>query len=66
VPLAVMRFRGLVPVRWEAFVLMEQVVTCDTAELPGSVIFVPGCAEMLRTVSEEPASYSLGNVSILS
>lgn len=55
-------------VRWETFVLMEeQVVTCDKAELPGSVGFVTlKCSEVLRIVSEEPSSYSLGNFSILS
>lgn len=50
--------------RWETFVLLE--VPCDKAELPGSVLFILKSSEMLRIVSEEPASYSLGNLSILS
>ena len=65
-PLAVIVFRRpcAMLVRWETFVLLE--VTCDKAELPGSVFFILKCSEMLRIVSEEPASYSLGNFSILS
>lgn len=68
-PLAVIVFRRphAVLVRWETFVLMEEhVVTCDKAELPGSVFFILKRSEMLRIVSEEPASYSLGSFSILS
>lgn len=44
----------------------ERVVTCDKAELPGSVVFILRCSEVLRIVPEEPASYSLGSFSVLS
>lgn len=61
-PLAVLSSEGLM-LCWETFVLLE--VACDKAELPRSAFFILKCSGMLRVVSEEPASHSLGNLSIL-
>lgn len=57
-PLAVSTFSSphAVPLRWEA-------LSYHKAELPGSVLSMLKCSEI---VSEEPDSYSLGNFRILS
>lgn len=62
-PLAMTTSRNsrAVPLRWEAFALLQ--VTHHKAELPGSVLFILKCSEI---VSEEPTSYFLANFSILS